>query len=456
MLTYLLILLSKPVSPKELVTKVQKSCHLLSKITHRGIKNSMFIIRDKIIIFVKKHVMHIGILKETKNPVDRRVAVTPEAALDLVRQYPEFSITVQSSDIRCYTDEEYRKLGIRVVDDIGDCDLLVGVKEVSVTSLMPGKTYMFFSHTAKKQPYNQKLLREIVDKKITLVDYEYLTDIDNVRLVAFGRWAGIVGAYNGLRGYGIRFGLYDLKPAHQCHDLEEMMSELKKVKLPPVKILVTGGGRVAGGAMETLSPLGYSKVEPAGFLENKYNEPVICQLEPWDYVVRKDGEGFDLQHFFYYPEEYDSAFLPFSKVTDLFIPCHYWDPRSPVFLNEDDYRHPDFNISVIADVSCDINKPIASTIRASTINEPFYGYNPETGKEGDPFDISNITIMAVDNLPGELPRDASVDFSGKLVESVFPAFLNDRDGILERATIVREGGLTRNFSYLDDFLAGRE
>ncbi len=400
--------------------------------------------------------MHIGILKETKVPVDRRTPLTPQAAVELLKQYPEFNITAQSSDIRCYSDDEYTGSGIPVKNDMSDCDLLVGVKEVAISTLIPGKTYMFFSHTAKKQPHNRKLLQEVVRNKITLIDYEYLTGNDNVRLVAFGRWAGIVGAYNGLRAFGIRNGLFDLKPAHKCHEMTGMLEELKKVKLPPVKILITGGGRVAQGALETLAPLGYKRVNPAGFLEKNFNEPVICQLEPWDYVRRTDGEDFDLQHFFYYPEEYESVFYPYSTVTDLFIPCHYWDPKSPVFLRREDYLRPDFRISVIADVSCDVGGPVASTIRASTIDKPFYGYDPARGVEADPFDNNNVTVMAVDNLPGELPRDASREFSERLAESVFPAFLNDRDGIIERATIVREGGLTRNFSYLEDYLAGGE
>lgn len=400
--------------------------------------------------------MHIGILKETKVPVDRRVALTPFYASELLKRYPEFDISVESSSTRSYSDDEYRKEGIKVTDDVSECDLLVGVKEVAVSELIPGKTYLFFSHTAKKQPYNRNLLQEIVKNLITLVDYEYLTNEDNVRLVAFGRWAGIVGAYNGLRAYGLRHEMYDLKPANKCYDLESMLTQLENVKLPRVKILITGGGRVASGAMETLSPLRYKKVEPLEFLEKDFDEPVICQIEPWDYVKRKDGEDFDLQHFFYYPEEYEPAFYQYSTAADLFIACHYWDPRSPVFLKKEDYYKPDFNISVIADISCDINMPIASTLRPSTIEEPFYGYNPSNGKEDDPFDEKNVTVMAVDNLPGELPRDASSEFAERLVDAVFPSFLNDRDGVIERATIVREGGLTRNFSYLEDFLAGKE
>ncbi len=400
--------------------------------------------------------MHIGILKETKVPADRRVALTPSSAVTLMNLYPEFDISVESSDIRCYSDAEYKQAGIRVTEDLSDCDLLVGVKEVAPSTLKTGKTYLFFSHTAKKQPYNRKLLKQIVEKQITLVDYEYLIGNDNVRIVAFGRWAGIVGAYNGLRAYGIRNNLFDLKPAHKCYDMKEMTGELKKVTLPPIKILITGGGRVAGGIRESLAPLGCKTVDSLEYLNKIYDEPVICQIEPWDYVKRKDGKDFDLQHFFYYPEEYDSVFFPYSTVTDLLITGHYWDPGSPVFLSEEDYLKPEFKISVIADVSCDIKKPFASTLRPSTIDKPFYGYNPLTGKEGDPFDKENITVMAVDNLPGELPRNASAEFADKLVESVFPAFLNDRDGIVERATIVRDGGLTRNFSYLEDFLAGEK
>lgn len=399
--------------------------------------------------------MQIGILKETKIPVDRRVALTPEAAVTLKRLYPEFEIIVESSDIRCFSDDEYRNAGISVSDDISGCDLFVGVKEVAVHTLLPGKTYMFFSHTAKKQSYNQKLLQEIVSRKITLVDYEYLTNNENTRLVAFGRWAGIVGAYNGLRAFGLRFSLFELKPAHKCQDMKEMLGELVKVKMPPVKILISGGGRVAGGAMETFAPLGYKNVDPSDFIEKTYDEPVICQIAPWHYVKRIDDGDFDLQHFYYYPEEYDSTFYRYCTVANLYVPCHYWDPRSPEFLSREDYLKPDFNISVIADLSCDIEKPIASTLRSSTIDQPFYGFDPVTGTEGLPFDLKNVTVMAVDNLPGELPRDASEDFAEKLVESVFPAFLNDRDAVIEKATIVREGGLTKNFSYLEDFLSGK-
>jgi saccharopine dehydrogenase (NAD+, L-lysine forming) len=396
----------------------------------------------------KNKAMHIGILRETKVPADGRVALTPSAAARLIREHPEFQISVESSEFRCFSDEEYRQAGLRVTDDISGCDLLIGIKEVSISSLLPGRTYMMFSHTGKKQPHNRELLKEILNRKITLVDYEYLKGKDGARLVGFGRWAGIVGAYNGLRGYGVRYKLYDLKPAHQCQDMQQLISGLAGINLPPVKILITGGGRVAEGAMEVLSLLNIKNVQPSAFLERIFDEPVMCRIESWDYVSRKEGREFDLQHFYYQPEDYEPDFYKYSAVADLFIACHYWDPRSPVLLDAGDYRKPDFNISVIADISCDIPGPIASTLRASSIDYPFYGYDADSGVEGDPFDIKNITVMAVDNLPAELPRDSSADFAGNLAGKVLPGFLNDSECIIENATIALKGELTPGFSDL--------
>jgi alanine dehydrogenase len=400
--------------------------------------------------------MKIGIIAETKSPPDRRVPFSPGQLVKLRSAYPDHEFVVQSSNIRCFADQEYLEAGIEVLDDISDCDVLFGVKEVEIEQLIPGKTYFFFSHTAKEQPYNRQLLQEMAARKITLVDYEYLTDYLHIRLVAFGRWAGIVGAYNGLRAYGERYRQYRLKPAHVCRDFEEMKEELGKLNLQPMKILVTGGGRVAGGAMETLGCLGLKEVVPEDFLGESYEEAVICRIDPWDYVRRKDGEVVTLENFFRHPEVYESIFKPYTKVTDLFIPCHYWDPKSPVFMTTTDMREPDFHIRVIADVSCDLNGPIPSTIRASTIDEPFYGYDPMTESETPPFDLRSITVMAVDNLPGELPRDASEDFGKMLSEKVLPSLLEiDRVSIVQRATILKEGELTVDFNYLRKYLEGK-
>lgn len=399
----------------------------------------------------------VGILRETKTPPDCRVAVTPLLAVEMKKKFPDVELKVRESHLRCFSDKEYTGSGINVYEDISDCDILIGVKEVNIPDLIEGKTYLFFSHTAKKQPYNRELLQEIIRKRITLIDYEYLTDENNFRIIAFGYWAGIVGAYNGLRAWGKRYNSYDLKPAHKCYDMSEMLNELKKADLPAIKILVTGGGRVTYGALETLASLNLRDVSPEEFLTETYDEPVFCRIDPDRYVRRKDGRTFDLQHFFDFPAEYKSTFRPFIKVTDLLILCHFWDPASPVFMTKEDMRSDDFNIKVIADVSCDIDGPVPSTIRVSTIAEPFYGYNPLTNEESEPFDKKSITIMAVDNLPGELPRDSSEEFGKTLMDKILPSLLGeDKKGIIERATIAKDGKLTKKFAFLQDYVEGKE
>jgi len=400
----------------------------------------------------------LGVLRETKNPPDKRVPVTPSQAVKLTERFPDVDVFIQPSDIRCYTDEEYQYLELNLTEDLSDCDILIGVKEVDPKTLIDNKTYLFFAHVAKKQPYNRELLQEIIKKKIRLIDYEYLTDYNNQRIVAFGRWAGIVGAYNGLRARGIRTDEFNLKPAHQCKDMDEMFAGLKKIKLKKKKILVTGGGRVAMGAMETLSQLNIREVNPQEFLTQEFDEPVLCRIDPEHYVKHKGGMQFNLQHFFKHPEEYESTFKPFTKVTDIYIACHFWDPKSPKFIEAEDYLEPGFKTTVIADVSCDVNGPIASTVRASTIADPFYGYNPSTRKDERPFiSPKNITVMAVDNLPGELPRDASSDFGTNLIDKVYPSlFGNDDTGMIERATIAKDGKLTERYAYLQDYLDGKE
>jgi len=333
----------------------------------------------------------------------------------------------------------------------------MGVKEVKLNALIDQKTYLFFSHTAKKQPYNRELLQEVVHKGIRLVDYEYLCDEKGIRVVAFGRWAGVVGAYNGLCAYGLDTGAFTLKPAHDCYDLEELKQELLKVDLGMQRIMVTGGGRVAGGALEILDKAGIRQVEPEAFLTEEFDHAVYTRLDPWHYTRRKDGAAFDFTHFIAHPEMYENNILPYAARTDVFIACHFWDPKSPVMLSQEVLAGGELPISLVADISCDIKEPIASTIRASTIASPFYGYDPSTGKETDPFIEGVINVMAVDNLPGELPRDASADFGSALMEHVIPELLGARDtGMLNRASITQNGALTSPYQYLEDYLAGRE
>ncbi len=397
----------------------------------------------------------VGVLKETKSPPDKRVVVSPERAKEILEKFPNVELFVQKADNRCFRDEEYSDLGINLVDSVADCDILLGVKEVKIDSLIPNKKYLFFSHTAKEQKYNRPLLKAILEKKIQIIDYEYLTDKKGIRLVAFGRWAGIVGTYNGLLAYGQKHGLYHLKRAYQCYDFKEVGRELKKVKLGNIKILLTGGGRVTGGAMEVLKEVdGIKKVDKDAFLNQTFDTPVFCQIEPEDYVKRKDGKDFDFEYFIKHPAEHVSIFKPFTKIADMYITSHFWDEKSPVFMTKEDMKESDFNIELIADISCDLDGPIPSTIRASSIAEPLYGYNPHKEKETGAFDEGSITVMAVDNLPGELPRNASQAFGQKLIDFVFPSlFGEDKDEIIHRASITKlDGTLNHPFKYLEHFI----
>lgn len=396
--------------------------------------------------------VRIGVIRETKDPPDRRVPLDPPQCRRLLDTIPGLDIVVQPSPLRCFTDAEYAEAGIRLDDDLSGCDVLLGVKEVRLDALLPDKTYVFFSHTAKEQPYNRGLLQDVIRKRIRLIDYEYLTR-DGVRVVAFGRWAGLVGAYNGLRGYGLKTGAWQIKPAHECFDLAEVMEELDPIRPGPVRITVTGGGRVAGGALEILEAAGIRNVSPDEFLRGGHDDAVFTRLDPWHYTRRKDGEAFDFDHFVAHPDAYESNFDPYGECTELFIPCHFWDPRSPLMVTREHLRSGRFPITMVADISCDIGEPVASTIRASTIADPFYGYDPATGGETAPFDPGAVTVMAVDNLPGELPRDAASDFGAALVEHVIPEFAGIRDtGMLERACIADQGILTPRYAYLEDYL----
>ena len=402
--------------------------------------------------------MKVGIVREGKVPPDKRVPLTPEQCIEVMNQFPNVKVVVQPSPIRCFKDSDYTQKGIVLQENLSDCDVLLGVKEVKIDDLVSGKTYFFFSHTIKKQAYNRKLLQTLLEKKIQMVDYEVLTNKEGFRVIGFGRIAGLVGAYSGLRAFGLKNELFELKPAHKCHDLEEMLKHLDELTLPPVKIAVTGDGRVAGGVLEILNHMKIMRVSPGGFLnEEECDTPIYTQLLPNNYTRRKDGERFDLMHFISHPTEYENAFHPFTKAADLLIAAAYWDPKAPVLFTADEMKEPEFQISVISDITCDIEGSIPSTKRAATIDDPYYDYNPYTGELEEAFsNPNNISVQAVDNLPNELPKDASVDFGRNLIDKVFPGlFGEDVDGIIQRASITKNGKLTEKFAYLQDFADGK-
>ncbi|MCX7744457.1 MAG: NAD(P)-dependent oxidoreductase [Flavobacteriales bacterium] len=397
--------------------------------------------------------MKIGIIRERKNPPDFRVPLTPTQCQSLLKKYPQLQIVVESYPERCYSDKEYEQHNIPVVNHLTDCEVILGVKEVPVNALIENKTYLFFSHTIKKQEHNRKLLQAILKKNIRLIDYECLKFPNDGRIIGFGRYAGIVGAYNAFRGWGIRTKMYSLKPAHKCFDRKELENELKKVILSPIKILLTGAGKVGNGAKEILNEMGIREVSWQDFISQSYQEPVYTQVEFPVYNRRKDGSAFSETEFFNHPELFESDFAKFLPHTDLYIAGHFWSPQAPRFFTREELASPSCKIQLIADISCDIGGPIPSTIRASTISEPFYGYDAKTGKETAAFEKESITVMAVDNLPCELPRDASDDFGHTLSKTIIPLLIEgDKDQILEKATIAENGQLTRYFSYLQEYV----
>ncbi len=405
-----------------------------------------------------KQPLRIGLLAEGKTPPDHRVALTPTQCQRWQQQYPHAPIRVKASAVRSYPDDEYRAAGLTVVDDLSDCDVLLGVKEVPIGELIAGKTYLFFSHTIKAQPYNRDLLRAILERQITLIDYECLTDEGGNRVIAFGYYAGIVGAYNGLRGYSLRTGRYALRPAHTCQDLADMEREYAQINLPAdLKLAITGGGRVTQGAVEVLAGAGIRQVSPEAYVQQRFEQPVFTVLRSGHYHARADGQPWSSDYFYRHPEGVVSTFGQYWPHTDVLIAAAYWHPQAPVLFTAADMRRPDFRIRLVADITCDIEGSIPSTRRAASVAAPFYDYDPRTGALQDPFsDPAHVTVMAVDNLPCELPRDASRDFGEQLLARVLPNLVarGIEDPLIDRGCVAHAGALRPRFAYLQDYVAG--
>ncbi|MEO0572602.1 MAG: NAD(P)-dependent oxidoreductase [Bacteroidota bacterium] len=399
--------------------------------------------------------MQFGIIQERKNPPDKRVVLSPQLCQNVLENHLGASIVVEPSPIRVFDDSEYQELGIEVASRMEECDVLLGVKEVPIKALIPNKKYFFFSHTIKKQPYNRDLLRAILEKNIELYDHEVITNPKGMRLVAFGRYAGIVGAYNGMRALGLKKDWFELPKAEKLKDQKALIRELNKVKLPSIKILLTGRGRVGNGAREMLDAMHLKKVNVGDYLNETFDQAVYCQIDASEYNKRKDGVRGNKADFFANPEAYKSNFFRFAQVTDFYIAGHFYGDGAPYLYTRDDVKHPDFKIKVVADISCDIDGPVASTIQPSTIADPIYGYDPQSESAVDYKDPKAIAVMAVDNLPAELPRDASDGFGEAFAKYVIPSFFNgDKEGILQRAKMTENGRLTKGYAYLQDYVDG--
>lgn len=402
--------------------------------------------------------MKIGIIKETKTPVDNRVALTPHQVAALNAKYPQHEIVVQRSDIRAWDDEAYRSAGVTLVDEVSDCDVLFGIKEAQVASLIEGKHYVFFGHIAKCQAYNRPLLQAMMARGITFSDYEYLVDDEGKRVCAFGWWAGVVGVYYTLRGYGLRTGEYELPKPDLKFTLNQLIANLKAISLPAIKLLVTGGGRVSQGAQYALNAIGATQLDEASYMATNTVDTLCYAVADADKLLRRrNGEPFSFDHFVAHPSDYESDFMRWATTSDALLCGHFWSPEAPVYLSAQDLKRSDLRIKMIGDVTCDIMGSIHSTLRSSTHEAPYYDYNPTTGGEEPCFAApSNITVMAVDTCPNALPMDTSAYFGEMLVEHVFEPLLQGIDSpVLQRATILRKGELAPRFHYLHDFAQGK-
>jgi len=397
----------------------------------------------------------IGLIKEAKIPADNRVSLTPAQCRWIHKNYNFVKIMAQSSPARCFTDREFLMAGVEVKEDLSDCDILLGIKEVPVEELVPKKTYLFFSHTKKRQSRNQKLLQTILDKQITLIDYECLEHEDGQRIIGFGFFAGVVGAHNGMMAYGNRTGTYELERVYKQRSFRELIHTYFGVRLPNVKIVVTGSGRVAHGVVEIMNLMEVVEVDPDEYLAKRFSYPVYTQLKGADLYEHKERKNYSREHFHIHPEEYRCKFLPYMPASDILMNGVYWEKDVPRLFEKKDAQDENFRIQTIADIADDAEGSVPINLGDQTIEDPVYGVDRNTLDKTAPYLPGSIDIMAVGNLPNELPRDASRYFGEQLIKYVLPDLLSEGSSILDKATIVRNGELTEHFTYLKDYAEGK-
>lgn len=397
----------------------------------------------------------IGLIREGKIPADNRVSLTPAQCKWIHKSAPQIQLVVQSSLHRCFSDREYQSAGAEIKDDVSDCDILLGIKEVPIDQLLPCKTYLFFSHTKKKQPHNQHLLRAVLDKKIRLIDYECLEHEDGQRIIGFGFFAGVVGAHNGMMAYGERTGLFKLDRVYQQRSFRELIHNYFGLRLPNVKIAVAGSGRVAHGILEIMNLMGIHEVDPEEYLKRRFSYPVYTQLKGAELYRKKMTGKYSRIEFHEHPEDYECKFLPFAEQTDILMNGVYWEKNVPRLFEKEEVKAENFIIRTIADITDDANGSVPINLGDQTIEDPVYGVDRKTLEKTAPYLENSIDIMAVGNLPNELPRDASRYFGEQLIKHVLEDLIGNGSDIIDRATIAKDGKLTKPFEYLKDYSEGR-
>ncbi|MDE3253484.1 MAG: alanine dehydrogenase [Bacteroidota bacterium] len=393
----------------------------------------------------------IGLIREGKVPADNRVALTPAQCRFLTGHFPDIQIRVQPSPNRCFPDKDYLHAGMELTEDLQDCDILLGIKEVPIAQLIPGKTYLFFSHTRKKQSYNQALLHAMMDKGITLIDYECLEHSDGQRIIGFGFFAGIVGAHNGMMAYGNRTGAYHLGRVAEVHDYRELIHTYFGLKLPPIKIAVTGSGRVAHGILEIMNLMDVQDVEPEEFLERDFTYPVYVHLKGGHLYRHRITGKYNRENFHTHSSEYDCLFEQFCSATDILMNGIYWEPGIPALFSMETMKRADFRIKTIADITDDKQGSVPCNLGDATIQQPVYGVDKVSGEKTAPYLPGSVDVMAVGNLPNELPRDASRYFGEQLIKYILDDIRNGGSPAIQGATILDQGKLTDTFGYLADY-----
>ncbi|MBW0177396.1 NAD(P)-dependent oxidoreductase [Sediminibacterium sp.] len=395
----------------------------------------------------------IGLIREGKIPADNRVALTPGQCKWLQKHVEGCKILVQRSPNRCFSDQEYADAGIEITDDLSACSILLGIKEVPVDMLLANKTYLFFSHTKKKQPYNRALMHALIDKNITLIDYECLEHEDGQRIIGFGFFAGIVGAHNGIMCYGNRTGAYQLNRVVDVKDYRELIHTYFGLKLPNIKIAVTGSGRVAHGILEIMNLMDVQEVEPDEYISRSFSYPVYVHLKGADLYRHKENGTYQRDHFHASPGEYECVFKQYYPHTDILMNGIYWDQQIPRLFEMDDMKNPSFRIQTIADITDDKGGSIPCNLGDATIDDPVYGVDKNSVEKTEPYLSGSVDVMAVGNLPNELPRDASKYFGEQLIKYVLEDIIKGGTDTLDRATILQNGQLTSHFTYLSDYAA---
>jgi alpha-aminoadipic semialdehyde synthase len=430
----------------------------------------------------------IGIRREDKNEWETRVPLTPLQVKALQDQ--GLAISVQSSPVRTFADQQYQELGATVTENLGDCKVVIAVKEMPLDFFEPGKTYMFFSHVIKGQDYNMPMLQRLIDRGCTLIDYEVITDDAGRRLVFFGRHAGLAGMIDSLWAFGKRLEseghqtpFCKIKLAHQYDNLEDAKTqiagigdEIRAKNLPdvltPLVCGFTGYGNVSLGAQEIFDLLPSEEISPKELASLAERETVHGKL--YKVVFKEEhlaeplepGHTFKLQDYYDHPEKYRSQFEQHLPHLSLLINCIYWTPAYPRLVTIDYLKRAFGNgqqptLRVIGDISCDVGGSIECMLKVTEPGNPVYVYDPIAEKMVDGWLGQGPVIMAVDNLPCELPQESS-EFFGQVLSPFVPALaaadfsrpfveLELPNEIL-RAVILYQGKLTPKFQYLQEHL----